>query len=249
MSNLVRQPFFQERVVSILRERNRDALKSMFKIQRFCNPAALVELRDGSKKLVVDTRMVRARDILDRAFRKRKSHSPDPMAEGDTKEEGLTGGRLGASNRPLCAPLSSYPHVARKRSPRVVPAFPALCVPALAVRLEKREGVSRSRSHALMGGYDNGNNRDDERNNRDDTGPSRCRPGSSLPPGLRYWQRGCAAVTESSRRCHATRRKRFPHSVPTILPMTPTKPRKRFPEADHIRGLTPLSGLKSPVRG
>ena len=72
MNNLVRQPFFQERVVSILRERNRDALKSMFKIQRFCNPAALVELRDGSKKLVVDTRMVRARDILDRAFRKKE---------------------------------------------------------------------------------------------------------------------------------------------------------------------------------
>ena len=36
MNNLVRRPFFQERVVSILRERNRDALKSMFKIQRFC---------------------------------------------------------------------------------------------------------------------------------------------------------------------------------------------------------------------
>ena len=87
MSNLVRQPFFQERVVSILRERNRDALESMFKIQRFCNPAALVELRDGSKKPVVDTRMVRARDTLDRAFKKKEVTSPDPVAEGVSKEE------------------------------------------------------------------------------------------------------------------------------------------------------------------
>lgn len=170
------------------------------------------------------------------------------MAEGDTKEEGLTGGRLGASNRPLCAPLSSYPHVGSKKVTTGRTGFPSTLRSCIGSPVRKREGVSRSRSHALMGGYDNGNNRDDERNNRDDTGPSRCRPGSSLPPGLRYWQRGCAAVTESSRRCHATRRKRFPHSVPTILPMTPTKPRERFPEADHIRGLT-LSGLKSPVRG
>ena len=47
----------------------------------------LVELRDGSKKPVVDTRMVRARDILDRAFRKKEVTSPDPVAEGGSKEE------------------------------------------------------------------------------------------------------------------------------------------------------------------
>ena len=68
MSNLVRQPFFQERVDSILRERNRDALESMFKIQRFSNPATLVELSDGP----VDARTVRARDILDRLLGKKK---------------------------------------------------------------------------------------------------------------------------------------------------------------------------------
>jgi hypothetical protein len=72
MSNLTRQPFFQERIESILRERNRDALESMFRIQRFSNPATLVELSDGPKKPEVDTRMVRARDILDRAFKKKE---------------------------------------------------------------------------------------------------------------------------------------------------------------------------------
>jgi hypothetical protein len=35
MSNLARQGFFQERVVSILKERNRDALERAFRIQRF----------------------------------------------------------------------------------------------------------------------------------------------------------------------------------------------------------------------
>jgi hypothetical protein len=45
----------------------------MFKIQRFFNPATLVELRDGP----VDERTVRARDILDRAFRKKEVTSPD----------------------------------------------------------------------------------------------------------------------------------------------------------------------------
>jgi hypothetical protein len=87
MSNLARQPFFQERVVSILKERNRDALESMFKIQRFCNPATLVELRDDPKKPVVDRRTVRARDILDRAFRKKEITSPDRVSEGGSKEE------------------------------------------------------------------------------------------------------------------------------------------------------------------
>ena len=87
MNNLVRQPFFQERVVSILRERNRDALKSRFKIQRFCNPAALVELRDGSKKVVVDTRMVRARDILDRALEKGSHILPIPWRKATPKRK------------------------------------------------------------------------------------------------------------------------------------------------------------------
>ena len=86
MNNLVRQPFFQERVVSILRERNRDALKSRFKIQRFCNPAALVELRDGSKKLVVDTRMVRPTTFSIGSLEK-GSHVSRSLAEGDTKKE------------------------------------------------------------------------------------------------------------------------------------------------------------------
>ena len=81
MSNLARQGFFQERVVSILKERNRDALESAFRIQRFSNPATLVELSDGPKKPEVDTRTVRARDILDRAFRKKEVTSPDPVAE------------------------------------------------------------------------------------------------------------------------------------------------------------------------
>jgi hypothetical protein len=72
MSNLTRQPFFQERIESILRERNRDALESMFRIQRFSNPATLVELSDGPKKPEVDTRMVRARDILDRASKRKE---------------------------------------------------------------------------------------------------------------------------------------------------------------------------------
>ena len=69
--------------MSILKERNRDALESMFKIQRFSNPMALVELRDGPK----DGRTVPARDILDQAFRKKKVTSPDRVAEGGSKEE------------------------------------------------------------------------------------------------------------------------------------------------------------------
>ncbi len=80
MSNLARQPFFQERVVSILKGKNRDALESMFKIQRFSNPMTLVELASDLKKPVVDTRGVQARDILDRAFRKKEVTSPDPGA-------------------------------------------------------------------------------------------------------------------------------------------------------------------------
>jgi hypothetical protein len=83
MSNLARQGFFQERVVSILKERNRDALESAFRIQRFSNPVTLVNLADGP----TDTRMVRARDILDRAFKKKEVTSPDPVAEGGSKEE------------------------------------------------------------------------------------------------------------------------------------------------------------------
>jgi hypothetical protein len=73
MSNLARQPFFQERVDSILKGRDRDALESMFKIQRFSNPATLVEL----SKPEVDTRMVRARDILDRAFKRKEVASAE----------------------------------------------------------------------------------------------------------------------------------------------------------------------------
>src|SRR4029077_16629396 len=74
MSNLVRQGFFQGRVDSILRERsNRDALESAFRIQRFSNPATLIEL----SKPEVDTRMVRARDILDRAFKRKEVASAE----------------------------------------------------------------------------------------------------------------------------------------------------------------------------
>jgi hypothetical protein len=39
---------FQERVASILKERNRDALERAFKIQRLSNPATLVELSERS---------------------------------------------------------------------------------------------------------------------------------------------------------------------------------------------------------
>jgi hypothetical protein len=81
ISNLGKQGFFQQRVDSILKERNRDALESMFKIQRFFNPAKLVELRDSA----VDARTVRARDILDRAFKKKEVTSPDPL-EGSKEE-------------------------------------------------------------------------------------------------------------------------------------------------------------------
>ena len=63
MSNLAWQPFFQERVDSILRERNRDALESMFKIQRFANPATSVELCDASFFLKARSRISLARTI------------------------------------------------------------------------------------------------------------------------------------------------------------------------------------------
>jgi len=63
MSNLAWQPFFQERVDSILRERNRDALESMFKIQLFANPATLVELCDASFFLKARSRISLARTI------------------------------------------------------------------------------------------------------------------------------------------------------------------------------------------
>ena len=63
MSNLAWQPFFQERVDSILRERNRDALESMSKIQRFANPATLVELCDASFFLKARSRISLARTI------------------------------------------------------------------------------------------------------------------------------------------------------------------------------------------
>jgi hypothetical protein len=42
--NLTRQPFFQERIVAILKEKNRDALESMFKMQRLSDLTSLVEL-------------------------------------------------------------------------------------------------------------------------------------------------------------------------------------------------------------
>jgi hypothetical protein len=44
MSNLVRQPFFQHRVDSILREKHLPALEALFKMQRDSDPASLVEL-------------------------------------------------------------------------------------------------------------------------------------------------------------------------------------------------------------
>jgi hypothetical protein len=81
-ANLTRQPFFQERVEWILKERNLPELEATFKMQRFSNPVALVELRpDGP----VDTRTVRAKDILDRAFRKKEVASADhPVANVET---------------------------------------------------------------------------------------------------------------------------------------------------------------------
>ena len=171
------------------------------------------------------------------------------MAEGDTKEEGLTGGRLGASNRPLCASLSSYPHVARKRSPRVVPAFPALCVPALAVRLEKREGVSRSRSHALMGGYDNSNNRDDERNNRDDHGTESMSTREFLAFGtpilaerVRRGYRVEPALPRDQEEAISSLR-------PDHLTDDSNEAAKEFPRSGSHSRLDAPIGLKSPVRG
>jgi hypothetical protein len=47
---LTKQGFFQQRIASILKEKNRDALESMFKIQRFSNPMTLVELAGDPKK-------------------------------------------------------------------------------------------------------------------------------------------------------------------------------------------------------
>lgn len=73
MTNLARQPFFQERVVSILKEKNRPALESMFKMQRFSNPMTLVELAG-------DPKVVQARNILDQAYKKREAASEEKCA-------------------------------------------------------------------------------------------------------------------------------------------------------------------------
>jgi hypothetical protein len=99
MSNLARQPFFQERVVSILKERNRDALESMFKIQRFSNPMTLVELAGDPKKPVVDTRTVRARTFSTGPLEKKKSRLPIPWRKAGPRRKFKAG----------CAPLCFMP--------------------------------------------------------------------------------------------------------------------------------------------
>ena len=50
MCNLTRQPFFQERVLAILKDKNRDGLESMFKMQRLSDLKKPCLFKKGSPR-------------------------------------------------------------------------------------------------------------------------------------------------------------------------------------------------------
>jgi hypothetical protein len=68
VSNLFRQPWFQERVTQIMAENRRDVM-DRFKAERFNSLETLVALRDN-EKVPAAVRMACAKDILDRTLGK-----------------------------------------------------------------------------------------------------------------------------------------------------------------------------------
>lgn len=93
VSNLLRQPWFQERVNSLMAEHGGKDIIALFKAEQFNSLVTLVELRDN-EKISPTVRKDCARDILDRALGKPIQRvettdvprSDDPVAEVERLE-------------------------------------------------------------------------------------------------------------------------------------------------------------------
>jgi hypothetical protein len=91
--NLVRQPFFQEKVCAILAELAKRDIIALFKAEALSCLATLIEIRDN-REASVHARIECARDILDRALGKAVQRvetagvvtSEDPVAEVARRE-------------------------------------------------------------------------------------------------------------------------------------------------------------------
>lgn len=92
VSNLIRQPFFQERVAEIMAETARDIME-LFKAERINSLATLIEIRDDPETPASVRAMV-CKDILDRSLGKAVQRietvgevtSSDPVAECERLE-------------------------------------------------------------------------------------------------------------------------------------------------------------------
>ena len=94
VSNLLRQPWFQQKVSEIMAEYGGRDVIELFKAEQFNSLQTLIELRDD-KKIAPTVRVTCARDILDRALGKPTQYieqktaisSDDPVAEVKRLEE------------------------------------------------------------------------------------------------------------------------------------------------------------------
>jgi hypothetical protein len=95
--NLLRQPWFQERVTQLMAEHGGRDIMALFRAEGWNSLVTLVEIRDDSK-VSASVRSANARDILDRALGKpiqriEQSNVPtsaDPVAEVQRLEEANT---------------------------------------------------------------------------------------------------------------------------------------------------------------
>ena len=94
VSNLLRQPWFQEKVSVIMAEYGGRDVIELFKAEQFNSLQTLISIRDD-KKIAPTVRVTCARDILDRALGKPTQYieqktaisSDDPVAEVKRLEE------------------------------------------------------------------------------------------------------------------------------------------------------------------
>lgn len=92
--NLMRQPWFQERVTTMMAEHGGKDIMALFRAEGWNSLVTLVELRDESK-VSATVRASCARDILDRALGKPlqrietsdEVRSADPVAEAERLKE------------------------------------------------------------------------------------------------------------------------------------------------------------------
>jgi hypothetical protein len=98
--NLLRQPWFQERVTQLLAQNGGKDIMALFKAEQFNTLAVLLDLRDA-KSTPAPVKFNVCRDILDRTLGKPvqrietedKTQSDDPVAEARRLEEELARSR------------------------------------------------------------------------------------------------------------------------------------------------------------